>query len=81
MLSFLRFYDKEEVMDKSLVERPDYGNWVSKKFIYIPVAISFSFWVTSFAFTALVLVAVFFFVVALYFAYARYRLSISFFQG
>ena len=75
MLSFLRFYDKEEAMDKSLMEKPDYGNWVPKKFIFIPGAIGLSFLVISFAFTVLVLVAVVFFMVALYFAYARYRLS------
>jgi len=40
---FLRFYDKEEAMEKSSVEKPDYGNWVSKKFVYIPGAISLSF--------------------------------------
>ena len=62
-------------MDKSLGEKPDYGNWVSKKFIYIPGAISVLFWVTSFALTALVAVAVVFSLVALYFAYARYRFS------
>jgi ABC-type multidrug transport system permease subunit len=71
----LRFYDKEEAMDKSLVEKPDYGNWVSKKFIYIPSAISVLFWVISFALTALVVVAVVFLFVAFYFAYARYGFS------
>jgi SAM-dependent methyltransferase len=71
----LRFYDKEEAMDKSFSEKPDYGNWVSKKFIYIPGAISLLFWVISFALTALVVVAVVFLLVAFYFAYARYRFS------
>ena len=72
---FLEFYDKEEAMDKSSSEKPDYGNWVTKKFIYIPGAISILFWVTSFALTALVAVAAVFLLVALYFAYARYRFS------
>jgi len=62
-------------MDKSLVEKQDYGNWVSKKFVYIPGAISLLFWVTSFAFSASIVVAAIFFLVALYFAYARYRFS------
>ena len=62
-------------MTKSFSEKPDYGNWVPKKFIYIPGAISLLFWAISFALTALVLVAVVFLVVALYFAYARYRFS------
>jgi len=64
-------------MDKSLVEKPDYGNWVSKKLIYIPGAISLLFWVISFALMALVVVAVVFLLVALYFAYARYRFSLA----
>jgi hypothetical protein len=72
---FLRFYDKEVAMDKSFSEKPDYGNWVLKKFIYIPGAISLLFWVISFALTALVVVAVVFLLVAFYFAYARYRFS------
>ncbi|MGZ3515005.1 MAG: class I SAM-dependent methyltransferase [Thermodesulfobacteriota bacterium] len=62
-------------MDKLLAEKPDYGNWVSKKFVYIPGAISLLFWVVSFALTALVVVAAAFLLVALYFAYARYRFS------
>ena len=62
-------------MDESLAEKPKYGNWVPKKFIYIPGAISLLFWVLSFALTAFVIVAVVFLLVALYFAYARYRFS------
>jgi CheY-like chemotaxis protein len=56
-------------MDKSLVEKPDDGNWVSKKFVYIPGAISLSFWVISFAFSALIVFPAIFLSVALYFAY------------
>jgi len=62
-------------MDKSPAEKPDYGNWVSKKFIYLPGAISLLFWIISFALPALILVAAIFLVVTLYFAYARYRFS------
>jgi len=72
---FLRFYDKEEAMEKSSVEKPDYGNWVSKKFVYIPGAISLSFWVTSSALIPLAVVAIIFLLVAFYFAHARYRFS------
>ena len=72
---FLRIYDKEKAMNKSVVEKPDYGNWVSKKFIYIPGTISLCFFGVSFVFLALTAVAVIFFVIALYFAYARYRFS------
>ena len=67
--------DKEDSMDKSLVGKPDYGNWVSKKFLYLPGAISLLFWVISFAFPALTVVAAIFLLATLYFAYARYRLS------
>ena len=62
-------------MDKSFSEKPNCGNWVSKKFIYIPGAISLLFWVISFAFPALTVVGAIFLLVALYFAYARYRFS------
>ncbi len=62
-------------MGKSYAEKPDYGNWVSKKFVYIPGAMSLLFWVISFAFPALTVVGAIFMLVALYFAYARYRFS------
>lgn len=75
MLCFLATYDKEDAMDRSFADRPDYGNWVSKKFIYIPGAIGFLFFGISFVFPALIVVAVIFLLVALYFAYARYRFS------
>jgi len=67
--------DKETVPDKLLAEKPDYGNWVAKKFIYIPGAITLCFFGLSFLILALIVVALVFFVVALYFAYARYRFS------
>jgi ubiquinone/menaquinone biosynthesis C-methylase UbiE len=62
-------------MDKSFGEKPDYGNWVPTKSIYIPAAISVCFSGLSFVFPALIAVGVVFLVVTLYFAYARYRLS------
>lgn len=75
MVCFLAMCDKRPVMDKLLAEKPDYGNWVSKKFVYIPGAITLCFLGLSFAFPALIVVAVVFLVVAFYFAYARYRFS------
>jgi len=77
ILCFLAMCDKEDSMDKSLVGKPDYGNWVSKKFLYLPGAISLLFWVISLAFPALMVVAAIFLLVALYFAYARYRFSLA----
>ncbi|HVP79693.1 MAG TPA: hypothetical protein VMV04_17555 [Thermodesulfobacteriota bacterium] len=62
-------------MDKSLSGKPDYGNWVSKKFVYLLGAISLLFWGISFVFPASAVVAAIFLLIALYFAYARYRLS------
>jgi len=71
---FLGFYDKEEAMNKSFSEKPDYGNWVSKKFIYIPISISLFFGL-SLVFPALIVLTTVFLVVALYFAYARNSFS------
>jgi hypothetical protein len=45
MLCFLTMYDKEDSMDKSLVEKPNYGNWVAKKFVYIPKSLRLPFMV------------------------------------
>jgi hypothetical protein len=75
MLCYLAKYDKEDARDKSLPEKPDYGNWVSKKFVYIPGATSLLFWVICFAFPALIVIAAIFLLVALDFTYARYRFS------
>ena len=75
MLCYLAKYDKGDAMDKSLPGKPDYGNWVSKKFVHIPGAISLCFFGLSFVFPALIVVAAMFLLVALYFAYARYRFS------
>jgi SAM-dependent methyltransferase len=75
MLCYLAKYDKGDAMHKSLPDKPDYGNWVSKKFVYIPGAISLCFFGLSFVFPALIVGGAIFLFVALYFAYARYRFS------
>jgi len=62
-------------MDKSFGEKPDYGNWVPAKSIYILAAISLCFFALSFVLLAFIVVAVVFSVFALYFAYARSRFS------
>jgi hypothetical protein len=56
--------EKQGAMDKSVAEKPDYGNWVPKRFIYIPGAVTLLFLGLSFAFLALIVVAVFFFLVS-----------------
>jgi len=73
--AFSQFYDRKEAMDKSIREKPDFGNWVPTKSIYIPAAISLCFFGLSFAFPVLIVVAVVFLVVAFYFVYARYSFS------
>lgn len=75
MLCYPAKYDKGDLMDKSFAENPDYGNWVPMKFIYIPATIGLCCFSVWFVFPALIIVASVFFVVALYFAHARYRFS------
>jgi SAM-dependent methyltransferase len=55
--------------------KPDYGNWVSKKFIYIPGVVSLVFFGLALLVPFLVTPAGLFFLVSIYFAYARYRFS------
>lgn len=62
-------------MDKPAAKKPDYSNWVSLKFIYVPGVIGILFFGVSFVFWPLVFVAVFFLLICAYFAYARYRFS------
>ncbi len=56
-------------------EKPDYGNWVATKFIYIPGATGLFFLGLAIIFPFLIVVAALFLFVALYFAYARYLFS------
>ena len=59
-------------MDKSIAEKPDYGNWVSPRFIYIPGVMSLLFLGLSCAYLPLIVVGGFCLLVSAYFAYARY---------
>lgn len=52
-----------------------YGNWVSSRFIFAPGVLGLIFAGLSFLLPALGIVAVFFFLCSLYFAYARYLFS------
>jgi ubiquinone/menaquinone biosynthesis C-methylase UbiE len=56
-------------------QKPDYGNWVSKRFIYVPFVMGLVFLVSTFLFLFLVIPAVLFFLLATFFAYARYEFS------
>ena len=60
--------------NKNLV-KPDYGNWVSQKLIYAPAIIGFVFLGLTFVFPVLIIVAILFFLISAYFAYARYLFS------
>ena len=54
---------------------PDYGNWVSKRLVYLPFLASLAFAVSAIFFQDLVILTALFFVVFAYFGYARYEFS------
>lgn len=56
-------------------DRPDYGNWVSKKLIYLPGMVSLVFWGLALLSRWWMLPAVLFLGVAAYFGYARFLFS------
>jgi SAM-dependent methyltransferase len=58
-----------------MAQKPDYGNWVSKRFIYVPFVIGLVFFVSTFLFLFLVIPAVLFFWLTAFFAYAHYKFS------
>jgi hypothetical protein len=62
-------------MNKSVMQKPNYGNWVSLKFVLVPGIISLVFWGLALLFPFLAVVGVLFCLIALYFAYAYYRFS------
>jgi ubiquinone/menaquinone biosynthesis C-methylase UbiE len=55
------------------MEKPDYGNWVSKRIVYLPSLVGFVVLGFAFLLWVLVIPAVLLFVVSGYFAYARYQ--------
>ena len=57
------------------MSKPDYGNWVPKKIIYVSFVIGLVFLVSTLLFLFLVIPASLFFLVAALFAYARYKFS------
>jgi len=62
-------------MKQSSAEKPNYGNWVSTRLIYAPGVVSLVFWGLAIIFPLLIVIAVLFLFIALYFAYARYLFS------
>ena len=62
-------------MKQPLVEKPNYGNWVSTRLIYVPGVISLILMGFAVMFPFFIAVAALFLFVSLYFAYARYLFS------
>lgn len=62
-------------MKQRLAEKPNYGNWVSKRLVYAPVMVCLIFIGLAIIFPFLIAVAALFSLVSLYFAYARYLFS------
>jgi SAM-dependent methyltransferase len=62
-------------MNESKVQKPDYGNWVSMRLIWIPGAVGILFLGLSFVFPILIAGAALFILPAAYFAYARWKFS------
>ena len=62
-------------MNAQASENLDYGNWVPKRIICVPLAIGLAFWGLSLLLTFLLIPAVFFILVAVYLSYVRYKLS------
>ena len=62
-------------MKRPSAEKPNYGNWVSMRFIYVPGVVGLIFIGLAIIFPFLVVVAALFLFVSLYFAYARYLFS------
>jgi SAM-dependent methyltransferase len=62
---------------ESVVEKAEHGNWVSWKFIYVPIVLTLLFGGLAYLFPVLLVVAGLFLLCSLYFAYARYQFSSS----
>ncbi len=62
-------------MNKSQFEKPDYGNWVPNKLIYMPGIIGLVLVGIALFFPIFFLLAIFFLLVSAYFAYAQYLFS------
>jgi|SRR5271157_513732 len=62
-------------MSGQVSAKPDYGNWVSKRIIYVPGIIGLVFLALAFLFPILLILSVLFLVISVYFAYARYLFS------
>jgi len=66
---------RDEAVRELKAKKPEYGNWVSAKLIYIPGAFTLVFLGFSVVLPVLLIGAVLFFLPFVYFAYARHRFS------
>jgi ubiquinone/menaquinone biosynthesis C-methylase UbiE len=62
-------------MDEQIRKSPDYGNWVPRRMIYVPLGIGLGFLGSSLISSFLLIPAVFFILGAAYLSYVRFRLS------
>jgi SAM-dependent methyltransferase len=60
---------------KIINEKPDYGNWVSRKFIFIPIVLCLVFFVLILVNPYFSILAIILIVISFYFAYSRYLFS------
>lgn len=58
-----------------MTAEPDYGNWVSKRFIYTPAIVGFMFCGLGLLFSLFLILGILFLFVSAYFAYARTLLA------
>ena len=64
-------------MTSQVKTKPEYGNWVPKRMIYLSGFVGLVFLGLGFLFWVLAVPAVLFFLVAAYFIYARYQFSLQ----
>jgi SAM-dependent methyltransferase len=57
------------------MEKPDYGNWVPLKYIYITGILAVLFLLTTYIYSPIIVVSLILFIITAYFAYARNRFS------
>ncbi|MBN1665358.1 MAG: class I SAM-dependent methyltransferase [Deltaproteobacteria bacterium] len=62
-------------MEQQAAEKPEYGNWVSRRLIYMPAAVSLIIMGFAVIIPFLFIIAALFLFVSLYFAYARHLFS------
>lgn len=64
-------------MGKQITAKPEYGNWVPKRFIYVFGFAGFLFLGLSFLFWIFIVPAILSFLVVAYFVYVRYQFSLK----